>query len=320
MKKNLNFHGVAKDNSVAAVVVLYFPDEKLLDKLLKSLANTVSKLIIVDNTLDDKKTWLSLNWFLSKKHQVEYHPLGENYGIAKAQNVGIKIAINHNCDHVILFDQDSTLSEGMIYKLLLEEKSLLAKGHNVGSVGPVFIDVKTREFAKVIRYGNIFTKRISVNNNDPNPIKADYLISSGSLIRTSVLEDVGLMYEDLFIDWVDIEWAIRAGNFGYVHFAIPKALMMHSIGDGFIDVGMRKINLHSELRHYYIVRNACHLLLNKMMGRCFRTNVFLKIPIYILFFSLTTTSKLYSIKILIQACFDGFYGRLGRASKQLFIK
>jgi rhamnosyltransferase len=311
MKNEINTHCVL-DSKVAAIIVLYFPNEVLLDGLLNSLNNTLSHLIVIDNTPSNKQMNISLNWFKSKKYDVEYHSLGDNFGVAKAQNIGIKLAIDHKCDHVILFDQDSTASEGMIEKLLSEEQSLLAKGFNVGSVGPVFIDKKTREFAKVIRYGNIFTNRISVTDHDLNPIKADYLVSSGSLIRASVLRDVGVMFEDLFIDWVDIEWALRAGNLGYVHFVIPKAIMMHCIGDDFIDVGMRKVNLHSDVRHYYIVRNACHLLLNKMMGRRFRTNVFLKIPIYFLFFSLTSKSKIYSIKILLRALSDGFSGRLGK--------
>ena len=311
MKNEISINSVL-DSKIAAIIVLYFPNETLLISLLNSLKNTLSYLIVIDNTPSDKQKRVSLDWFESKDYDVGYHSLGDNFGIAKAQNIGIKLAIDYNCDHIILFDQDSVASEGMINELLSAEQSLLAKGHNVGSVGPVFIDEKTRECAKVIRYGNIFTKRIPVTNNDLNPIKADYLISSGSLIRTSVLKDVGLIYEDLFIDWVDIEWALRAGNFGYVHFTIPRAFMMHSIGDSFIDVGMRKVNLHSDVRHYYIVRNACHLLTNKKLGRRFRTNVFLKIPIYVLLFSLTSNSRMRSLKILLRAMFNGFSGKLGK--------
>jgi rhamnosyltransferase len=301
------------DSKIAAIVILYLPDEALLDRLLNSLHGTVSELFIIDNTPNDKVTWVSIDWFVLKNHDVVYHPLGDNYGIAKAQNVGIELAINHNCDHVILFDQDSAASPEMIEKLLLEEQSLLANGINVGSVGPAFIDEKTREYAKVIRHGNVFVNRISVTNNDIKPIQADYLIASGSLIRAAVLQEVGLMCEGLFIDWVDIEWALRAGNLGYLHFVIPKAVMLHSIGDKYVNVGGRTINLHNDIRNYYIVRNACNLILNPIMGRRFRTNVLLKIPAYVLFYTLASRSRFASLKLLLRACVDGFSGRLGKA-------
>jgi rhamnosyltransferase len=311
MKSN---HSISTlDSKIAAIVVLYLPDEALLDRLLNSLRGAVSELFIIDNTPNDKLTWVSIDWFVSKNHHVVYHPLGDNYGIAKAQNVGIELAINNNCDHVILLDQDSSASKDMISVLISAERELLANGVNVGSVGPVFIDEKTGERSKVIRYGNVLVNRISVSSNDVKPIQADYLIASGTLIRIAVLQKVGLMKDDLFIDWVDIEWALRAGNLGYLHFANPKAVMLHSVGDAYVNIGMRNINLHSDIRNYYIVRNACNLLLNSRMGRRFRTNVFFKIPAYVLFYSITSKSRFTSLKLLLRACADGFIGRLGKA-------
>lgn len=308
-----NHSTFAIKGKLAAIIVLYFPDESLLDRLLNSLRDTVSDIFIIDNTPYDKLKWISINWFASKNHKVAYHPMGDNYGIAKAQNVGIELAIKDNCDHVIFFDQDSAASPEMVMRLLTEERALLANGVKIGSVGPVFVDKKTGECSKVVRYGNVFVNRISVSNDDLSPIQADYLIASGALIRVSVLQEVGLMRNDLFIDWVDIEWALRANNLGYHHFVIPKAVMSHSIGDDFVDIRVRKVNLHNDTRHYYIVRNACNLVLNPAMGRRFRTNIFLKIPSYVLFFSITSKSRFTSLKLLLRACYDGFSGKLGKA-------
>lgn len=302
-----------KDSKIAAVIVLYFPDETLLNRLLNSLSDNVSEQFVIDNTPSSNQTRISESFFLSRNYNVHYHALGDNYGIAKAQNVGIELAIKHHCDHVIFFDQDSSASQDMIAKLLSAELELLAHGVNVGSVGPIFIDEKTGDRSKIIRYGNLLVNRISVSSDDVKPILADYLIASGSLIRISVLQEVGLMKDDLFIDWVDIEWALRAGNLGYLHFVIPKAVMLHSLGDDYVNVGMCNINLHCDIRNYYIVRNACNLLLNSMMGRRFRTNVFFKIPAYVLFYSITSKSRFTTLKLLLRACADGFFGRLGKA-------
>lgn len=297
----------------AAVIVLYFPSENLLARLLTSITDPKYCLIVVDNTPSKELSCVSESWFLSNNFNVTYNALGSNYGIAKAQNIGVELAIKGNCDHVIFFDQDSCATPNMIEKLFLAEQELLSDGFKVGALGPVFIDEKTGDYGQVIRYGNFFVNRLTPTKFDIKPIPADYLIASGSLIRTAVLQEVGLMHDELFIDWVDIEWGLRAANLGYQNFVIPKATMLHSIGDEFIDVGMRKVNLHNDIRNYYIVRNASNLLLNPKMGRKFRTNVFFKIPAYILFYSIHSERKFMSLKLLFRACIDGFTGKLGKA-------
>jgi rhamnosyltransferase len=298
---------------ISAVIVLYFPDEVLLERLVASIKGTVASIIVVDNTPSGKIKWLAYNWFVSKSFDVVYKALGDNYGIAKAQNEGIAIAIANNSDHVILFDQDSAASPMMVQGLLTEELALLAFGVKVGAVGPAFMDEKTGDYANVIRYGNFLTKRIPISFDDVKPIRAGSIIASGALIRVSVLKEVGLMREDLFIDGVDIEWALRASHFGYQHFVAPRALMLHSMGDSYMVVGKRKLNIHSDLRHFYMVRNSCNLAVDAMMGRQFRTIIFLKIPLYVVFYSLTSATPLTSLKHLLRACFDGFSGNLGKA-------
>ena len=300
--------------NISAVIVLYFPDEVLLERLVTSIKGTVASIIVVDNTPSGKLKWLAYKWFVSKNFDVVYKPLGDNYGIAKAQNEGIGIAIDNNSDHVILFDQDSAASPMMVQSLLTEEQALLAIGFKVGAVGPAFMDEKTGDYAKVIRYGNFFTKRIPITFDDVQPIQAGSIIASGALIRVCVLKEAGLMREDLFIDGVDIEWALRASHFGYQHFVTPRALMLHSMGDSYMVVGKRKLNIHSDLRHYYMVRNSCNLAVDAMMGRRFRTIILLKIPLYVIFYSVTSTTPLASFWNLLRACFDGFSGKLGRAS------
>ena len=59
---------------------------------------------------------------------VSYVPLGKNRGIAEAQNIGIDLSIKEEYSHVLLLDQDSALSSGMVNKLLAAEEELLGKG------------------------------------------------------------------------------------------------------------------------------------------------------------------------------------------------
>ena len=70
------------------------------------------------------------------------------------------------------------------------------------------------------------------------------------------LDAVGDMRESLFIDYVDIEWGLRAKSKGFLSFGACGAGMAHDLGDEpFVFFG-KKYPHHSALRHYYHFRNA----------------------------------------------------------------
>jgi len=61
-------------------------------------------------------------------------------------------------------------------------------------------------------------------------IETDYVVSSGALIPLAVLDQVGMMDESLFIDYVDSEWGLRAKSRGHLSFGICAAQMVHCLG------------------------------------------------------------------------------------------
>ncbi|VFS57087.1 rhamnosyltransferase [Leminorella grimontii] len=138
----------------------------------------------------------------------------------------------------------------------MQNVSLLIKGESVAAVGPIFYDPISNKLYPATVYCGPFIRRI-----DPTDIiDATFIIASGCLIRTSVLEDIGLMKGDLFIDYIDVEWSLRAKNMGYRVFISPKAKMAHSIGDRRISVFGRQISVHSPIRRYYLLRNSFYMV------------------------------------------------------------
>ena len=89
--------------------------------------------------------------------------------------------------------------------------------------------------------------------------EVDYLIASGCLIPISTLDVAGDMNEQLFIDYVDIEWGLRAAYRGFQSYGACAARMHHDLGDEPIMFLGRSIPLHSPVRHYYHFRNAVWL-------------------------------------------------------------
>jgi len=51
------------------------------------------------------------------------------------------------------------------------------------------------------------------------------------IIPTGVFQDVGLMYEDLFLDWADLEWCWRVNFKGYKIIGNADMIITHRIGD-----------------------------------------------------------------------------------------
>jgi rhamnosyltransferase len=293
---------------VAAVVVLYHPDLALLRRLIESAVGQAETIYVVDNTPAPTP---AVNSFLASAASVKYIPLGQNRGIAAAQNVGIRASMEAEFSHVLLLDQDSALPAEMVKRLLSGEDQLLREGRLVAVVGPLFIDEKTGRPCPAIRHRWIGIQKLRMDPQSSEPVETDHMIASGSLIRTSVLEKVGLMRDDFFIDWVDIEWGMRARSMGYKSYYIPQVVMRHSVGDAVVVLFGRDVHLHNNIRNYYMLRNAIYLFRLRSMGWKWKINFVPRIPCYLILYPLLATNRMANIRCVLRALADGLAGHLG---------
>jgi len=288
---------------VAAVIVLYYPQAFLLTRLVDSLFSQTDWLFVIDNTpsWDNKISDLLTHG----TRKLTYRANGYNAGLASAQNSGIRAAIDEGFTHVLLVDQDSALPKGGVHDLLAAERRLIATGREVSVVGPLFVDEKTGKRSQAVHQSGFRVKWEDIPAEERNPVETDYLIASGSLIRTSVLEKVGHMRDELFIDWVDTEWAYRAKSFGLAAYIIPTIVMRHSIGDKSAQLLGRRVNLHSPTRNYYIVRNAMYLLQKRHMSWKWRFTMMTYVPKYILVHSWLSRNRCRSLVQMLVGVRDG---------------
>jgi rhamnosyltransferase len=238
---------------VWAVVVTYMPDLKMLDLLLKSLMPQVSGVVVVDNGSSESV----LAWLKAYHATVSLVviPLYGNKGIAAAQNVGIEHAKTQQADYVILFDHDSNPASDMVAKLLAVAKAKAATGVEVAAVGARYLDERHDNPPPFIQVVGLKVKR-QVCSCGESVVDVSYLIASGCLMPMRALRAVGNMREDFFIDYVDIEWGLRARNMGFHSFGVCAARMSHDLGDEPFEFFGHKFPRHSALRHYYHCRNA----------------------------------------------------------------
>ncbi|TCW32456.1 glycosyltransferase family 2 protein [Gulbenkiania mobilis] len=295
---------------VGAIIVLYHPDEPNLKALLDSLKNQVAAIYLIDNTPFGQIQY-NESYFKNYSPICIYKSLGNNKGIAKAQNEGISLAIKKGCTHVLLLDQDSCPARNMVFKLIQEETRLKNLGRKVAAVGPLFIEQKGSSSATAIRHKFLHVEKIPILKDMKEAVETDHIIASGSLISVDSLTEIGLMMEELFIDWVDVEWGLRAKSKGYSCFITPSTIMKHSIGDEVVFFLGKKISLHSTTRNYYIVRNLAFLLRKNHLDWNWRSISILRIPKYIVFYTWKSNHKLNTLKTLTQALYHGLIGKTG---------
>lgn len=291
------------ETNVRAVIVTYQPELDALAKLLNALFKQVDSIIIVDNgsAID-----LSLYVGQCSSRQVTVLRLGKNTGIAFAQNRGIEIARDLGAQFVLLMDQDSIPEPDMVQVLL---SAALLKGSC--AVGPRYLDARQNNPPPFIRIHGLRLERCACPTFDAI-VPVDYLVSSGCLISMDSLNHVGGMREDLFIDYVDIEWGLRARRFGYQSYGVCGARMTHCLGDDPLVFFSKKIPLHKPLRHYYHFRNAVILYKESWVPGNWKVVDASRLCLKYFFYSLFASPRIEQWRMMTLGIWHGLRGRTGQ--------
>lgn len=286
---------------IFSVIVCYNPQIRNLSVLCDNLYKSNSKVIIIDNT---EKSYISKSFDTTEYTLIE---MCENTGIAKAQNVGILEALKNNADVIVFFDQDSEIKSEFITNLLfpfkLNQPMILA---------PVFYDIKYQLMVPKFDFTHAFLNNISSQNKGDNTYSVNKIISSGSAVTKEVFDIVGLMDEDYFIDFVDIDFFLRcmAKNISIV--IVPNAVMLHSVGERTINLLLIRLFVHSDIRTYYKVRNSFLFFRKKHVPFFIGIKEILSALVHnflILFF---VENKMSHFSNYLVAIYDGFMNKKGK--------
>lgn len=291
---------------VAASIVTYNPELPQLRALIASIDPQVDMVVVVDNAsrneLAENLNGLSEN--------IEVIQLSSNAGVATAHNAAIARATSQGCSHVLFLDQDSVPDQDMVKRLLEVECHAVQSNRKVAAIGPRYYDPRHNQPAPFIRLDGLKINKIDCDGYD-QVVEVDYLITSGSLIRLDTLRDVGLMDDSLFIDYVDIEWCLRAKSKGYQSYGVCAAGMCHSLGDEVVSWGGRTISVRTPLRNYYLFRNAFLLYKRPYISWVWIANDAVRLLLKLGFFTLITPPRCQNLAMMFRGMWDGLLGRSG---------
>lgn len=287
--------------NIYCIIVCYYPEIHDLSKICSSLLYSKAKIILVDNTE---------NCYIERFKQ---HPsislisCNENIGIAKAQNLGIKYAIEKNADVLVFFDQDSKIDDFFISQLtnpFIKNQPMV--------VAPVFYD-KAQGFRfpnyRLNRWG-LLKELKCLDNNEIYHV--DMIISSGSAVSKEVFNIVGLMNEDYFIDYVDTEWILRCRSKNIPILVNPKAKMIHSIGEKSINLHFIRLFVHGHVRSYYKIRNSFLFMKSKHVPVLMGIKEVISALLHNFLIIFFVKKKYQFIKNYLQAVKDGLLNKKGK--------
>ena len=225
--------------SVCAVTVTYHPTPAMLKNLPSVLAQ-VQEMVVVDNGSSE----MELDPLRAASQSLGFHLIenGENLGIAEALNQGVRWAKNNAYRWVILFDQDSKITDGFVEQMFAAWESHPQKDR-IASLHPKYLDPETGIEPVVWRA------------EDGGPVLS---ITSGALMPAWIFDKIGMFDADFFIDWVDIEFCFRIRAAGFLIADSRQAVLLHAAGHptklSFLGFTFRPDH-HSPTRRYYISRN-----------------------------------------------------------------
>ncbi|MDU6157356.1 glycosyltransferase family 2 protein [Acinetobacter pittii] len=300
---------------IAVIVVLYYPDLDHLNTFIKSLAKQSDLIFLIDNTPRDGIDFSKIDDICSNV-KCKYIPLFDNYGIAYAHNVGIKEFKESDCNYVVIFDQDSSVQQDFIMDLFIAYKNLSHKCDKIAAIGPAFRDTKTGLISPAIRLSGLKVNRVFISN-DVDYTQSDYIISSGTLISRNSINIIGDMLSELFIDYVDVEWGLRAKKLGYKCFIVNNVVMSHTIGDQskYVPIIKRYVNIHSDFRKYFLLRNPLYLILySKNVPLNWKLIQIPKVFLYLFFVLIYVRADFSVLKIFFKAVRDAVTKKMGKGS------
>jgi rhamnosyltransferase len=294
---------------VFAIIVTHDPDLQLLDSLVQCLLPQVGAALVVDNGSTPELA----SWHAARKYDgLQLHSLHDNLGIAAAQNVGLELARKQGARFALLSDQDSQPAPDMVWQLKATALRLLEQGIKVGAVGPSYRDPRHGASAPFIHVKGLKVERRRCSDATA-VIEADYLVASGCLVSLAAVAVVGAMKEELFIDYVDIEWGLRARKHDYLCYGTCAAVLTHRLGDAHAAFMGRRFTLHSPLRHYYYFRNAVWLYRQGYVPWHWKLADGLRLAQKYFLYCLIAKPRRVHWRMMTAGIWDGLRSRLGRA-------
>ena len=289
-------------NSFGAIFVLYKPTENFLHNLEKARA-ACPVVVAVDNSPEED---FRLHEVLREQGIQVIFNRNEG-GLAGAYNRGIEVLLARECDVVFLLDQDSDIEADFFAEMM---EAARTTGTDTFLIGPKIYEIKLEKCMPVLAAGKWLPRTIRIDHETEGLFSTLSIISSGSAISAAACRQLGAFREDYFIEYIDVEYSLRAHTCGVPVYTNAAVTLRQS--QGHIERrGKLFTTHHAASRRYYIARNSIHCLhlYRKLCGMHGVSGLMaIQQALSVLLFD---SQKLKKVVAITLGCVDGMFGRLG---------
>lgn len=231
-----------------SVITVNYNQPKVTEELLESISLTTAglEIIVIDN---GSKTDPTTEW-KTKYPNVKFIRSEQNLGFAGGNNIGIKAATG---DYLFFVNNDTEFMPGLVETLV----KVLDDNPVVGMMSP---KIKYYNDKTLIQYAgytpiNYYTCRnscIGLREKDKGQYDhitgpTAYCHGAAMMIRKEAIEKAGLMNENFFLYYEEVDWCERIKRAGYQAWVCTDALIWHKES---VSVGKK-----SKLKEYFMNRN-----------------------------------------------------------------
>ena len=189
---------------------------------------------------------------------------GSNLGFAGGNNVGLRYALRREDINCVWILNNDTVVEPTAYRAMVEE---MASDPAIGICGSTLLYYDDPEVVQALGGATYnpwlaLPRHIGANAPRGEAIDADavrlrmrYVAGASMLVSRQFLEAVGLLSEDYFLYFEELDWVLRAGNRFRLGYA-PGSVVYHKEGRS---AGTAGPNAKSGLSDYYFLRNRLRI-------------------------------------------------------------
>lgn len=183
-------------------------------------------IIVVDNDSKDN----SIEKLKNEFDDIVIIETGENCGVAKGNNIGIKKAIELNCEYILLLNNDTEVDPEMLSKMMKkasDKMMVTCKMYYYNPNNVIWCAGGMINWNKAI---TLHFGEDEVDNGQYDESKiVEYTPTCCLLIHKSIFNDVGFMDENYFMYYDDTDFIARCNKKGYSVWYESTAKLWHKV-------------------------------------------------------------------------------------------
>lgn len=184
---------------------------------------------------------------------------GRNGGYAAGNNIGIQFALDHDCDFIWLLNNDTIVEREALKWLIVRVKENL----QIGLCGSKLVYYDRPDVVQALggarfRAWRGWSETLGLGSSRDQEINSvdieaqlSFVNGASTLVTRAFIEKIGLMSEEYFLYWEEIDWAFRARGLFKLGFA-PLSVVRHRVG---ASIGTSDFGVQSLLADFYMLRN-----------------------------------------------------------------